>query len=237
MTDQVPIVLIPGLLCTSRLYAQQLPSLWQSGPVMVANHQHADSMAAIAGQILAAAPPRFALAGLSMGGYLAFEIMRQAPDRVSRLALLDTSARPDVPEKTRTRHEQVALARDGRLGEVVDTLYQGWAGPERRDDSALRQVVRQMAADTGPEAFARQQAAIMNRPDSRPGLGAIGCPVLVAVGADDQVTTPEHAQEIADGIRGSRLVVIPGSGHLSTLEQPDAVTKTLTEWRSWQAGA
>lgn len=233
MADQVPTVFIPGLLCSPRLYAGQLPALWRSGPVTVASHHHEDSMAALAGTILASAPARFALAGLSMGGYLAFEIMRQAPSRVSRLALLDTSARPDTPEKTQTRHEQIALAREGRLGEVVDALYPAWVGPARRDDPALRDVVRQMADETGPEGFARQQTAIMNRPDSRPGLAAIECPVLVAVGADDVITPPEHAQEIADAIPGSRLVTIGDCGHLSALEQPAAVTKALTDWLTW----
>ena len=232
MTLPLPTVLVPGLLCSPRLYAGQLPALWRYGPVTVASHHHEDSVAAIAGSILASAPPRFALAGLSMGGYLAFEIMRQAASRVDRLALLDTSARPDTAEQTRVRHEQIALARDGRLREVVDALYPRWTGPARRDDPALRRAVRQMADETGPEAFARQQTAIMNRPDSRPGLGAIGCPVLVVVGADDQITTPEHAREIADGIPGSRLAVIGDCGHLSALEQPDAVTKELTGWLS-----
>ena len=106
-----PTVLIPGLLCTPRLYAEQLPALWQFGPVVVANHQHDDDLAAIAGRILATAPPQFTLVGLSMGGYLAFEIMRQAGHRVTRLALLNTAAHPDTAEATQRRHDHIALAR------------------------------------------------------------------------------------------------------------------------------
>lgn len=232
MADQVPIVLIPGLLCSPRLYAEQLPALWRSGPVTVASHHGAGSIKEIASQVLASAPPRFSLAGLSMGGYVALEIMRQASDRVARLALIDTSARPDTPDKTQGRRDQIALAEAGRLGEVADGLYPRWVGPARRDDPALRSTVRQMADETGPEAFIRQQTAIMNRPDSRPGLGSIGCQALVAVGVDDEVTPLEHAQEMADGIPGARLLVIPDCGHLSTLEQPRIVTKALTAWLS-----
>src|ERR1700728_819240 len=110
-SDPLPVVLIPGLTCTARLYAEQVPALWQFGPVTIADHRRDDSMAAIARRILAAAPPRFALAGLSMGGYIAFEIMRQAPERVAKLALLDTGARPEVPERTAQRKPLIALAK------------------------------------------------------------------------------------------------------------------------------
>lgn len=235
--DQVSTVLIPGLLCTTRLYADQLPALWRLGPVMVASHHHDDSMAATAAHILSAAPPRFALAGLSMGGYLALEVMRQAPGRVSRLALLNTSARPDTAEQAARRREQVALAQAGRFQEVTDALWQRWVRPARRGDPALRAVIRQMANETGPDGFARQQAAIAGRPDSRPGLAAIRCPVLVMAGADDEVTTPEHAAEIADGIPGARLTVLGDCGHLSTLEQPAAVTRALAGWLADAVGS
>lgn len=228
----LPIVLVPGLLCSPRLYAEQLPALWRSGPVTVADHRHGDSMAAIAGQILATAPPRFALAGLSMGGYLAFEIMRQADHRVERLALLNTSAHPDTAEATSGRQEQIALANDGKLAEVVDVLSRRWVRAAARSDPALRRVIRQMAAETGPEAFARQQRAIMSRPDSRPGLAMIGCPTLVVSGTEDEVTVPAHAEEIASQIPRARLVMIGECGHLSTLEQPEAVTRALTGWLS-----
>lgn len=223
-------MLVPGLLCSPRLYAEQLPALWRFGPVTVASHHHDDSVAAIASRILDSAPARFGLVGLSMGGYLAFEIMRQAADRVSRLALLNTSARPDTAEQTQHRREQIALARDGRFTEVIEDLYPRWVRAARHDDVALRKVVHQMADETGPEAFTRQQTAIMNRPDSRGGLGAIDCPTLIVAGAEDEVTTPEHGAEMADGIPKARLVVVPECGHLSTLEQPVAVTHALMDW-------
>src|SRR5512133_2094151 len=219
MTEALPIVLVPGLLTSPRVYAEQLPALWQHGPVTIAHPTPDDTMAAIAARILADAPPRFALVGLSMGGYICFEILRQAPDRVDRLALLDTSAHPDTPELTRRRQAQIALARGGRLTDVA-----------RQGDPAVRALVRLMADETGPEAFVRQQRAIIGRPDSRPGLGAIGCPTLVLVGDGDQLTPPELSAEIADGIPGARLVVVAGSGHLSPLGPPEQVTKALVEW-------
>jgi pimeloyl-ACP methyl ester carboxylesterase len=229
-SGSLPIVLIPGLTCTPRLYAEQIPALWQFGPVTVADHRRYDNVAAIARRILAAAPPRFALAGLSMGGYIAFEIMRQAPERVAKLALLDTGARAETPEQTERRQAPLALARAGRYAEIADLAFPIYVHRDRHGDEALKRVVRTMAAETGVEAFLRQQQAIMSRPDSRPGLIAIKCPTLVLVGDGDEATPPELAREIAAGIPGARLVVIPQSGHLSTLEQPQAVTAALVGW-------
>jgi pimeloyl-ACP methyl ester carboxylesterase len=228
LSDPLPIVLVPGLLATARLYAEQIPELWRFGPVTVAMHTRDDSISAIARRILSAAPPKFALAGLSMGGYIAFEVMRQAPARVARLALLDTSARPDAPEQTEQRRAQIELARRGRLAEVSEVLFPRLVHAARRDDEILRRTVRLMTEEVGPDAFVRQQTAIMGRGDSRPGLAAIRCPTLVIVGDGDQLTPPERAAEISDGIPGAQLVTVPGSGHLSTLEQPRAVTQALT---------
>ena len=230
MTEALPIVLVPGLLTSPRLYANQLPTLWRHGPVTIADPTHDDTMAAIAGRILASAPPRFALAGLSMGGYICFEILRQAPDRVARLALLDTSARPDTPELTQRRQAQIALTRSGRFAEIADQQLPLLIHPSRHDDPAARELIRLMADETGPEAFIRQQQAIIGRVDSRPGLGAIGCPTLVLVGDSDRLTPPELSAEIAAAIPGARLVVVTGSGHLSPLDQPEQVTKALQEW-------
>src|ERR1700728_2933504 len=220
MSEPLPTLLLPGLLASARLYAPQLPSLWQFGPVMVADHRRDDSSAAIARRILSHAPPRFALVGLSMGGYIAFELLRQAPERVARLALLDTTARADAPEQKLRRGELIGLARAGRFDEIFDLAYPGLVHPDRHADEALRETVRCMAQDTGAEAFIRQQTAIMNRCDSRAGLAAIGCPTLVLVGDADQLTPPARAQEVAAGIRGARMVQVPASGHLSTLEPP-----------------
>jgi pimeloyl-ACP methyl ester carboxylesterase len=226
----LPIVLVPGLLCTARLYAEQIPALQRLGPVTVADHTRDDSMAAIAERILADAPPRFGLAGLSMGGYVAFEIVRQAPERVTRLALLSTSARLDPPQITERRRRQIALAQEGRFGAVADMQFPLLVHRSRLDDDGLETLVRLMADEIGAEAFVRQQTAIIGRADSRPDLAAIACPTLVVVGDGDELIAPENSVEIADGIPGARLVTVAECGHLSTLERPAQMTAALTEW-------
>lgn len=230
MGEPLPTVLIPGLVCTPRLYAEQIPALWRFGAVMVADHTRDDSMAGIARRILAAAPPRFALAGLSMGGYVCFEILRQSPERVAKLALLDTTARPDAPEQTEARKRQVELAQSGCFGEIARLLFPRFVAAARHGDRALEAIVRAMADDTGADAFVRQQTAIMNRIDSRPSLRRVACPTLVVVGGEDTLTPPDLATEMASIIPSARQVVIPDCGHLSTLEQPAAVTRALVDF-------
>jgi len=230
MQETLPTVLIPGLLCSPRLYAEQIPALWRFGPVVVADHTRDDSMSGLARRLLAHAPPQFALVGLSMGGYVAFEVQRQAPDRVAKLALLDTSARPDLPEQTEVRQRQIELARSGRFGQIAGMLFPRFVAASRHGDKALEAVVQTMAEETGAEAFVRQQTAVMQRVDSRPGLAAIRCPTLVVVGTEDTLTPPDRAAEMAAGIARARQVVVPDCGHLSTLEQPQAVTRALIEF-------
>lgn len=236
MTDPLPIVLVPGLIATPRLFAAQIPELWRFGPVTIADHTRDDSVGGVARRILAAAPPRFALAGLSMGGYIAFEIARQAPERIAKIALLDTSARPDTPEQVETRRAQIAIARSGRLAEIVDQLFPRLVHETRHGDEGLRAVVRQMADEVGADAFVLQQTAIMNRPDSRPSAAAIRCSTLVLVGDSDQITPPEWAEEMAGIIPGARLITVPRCGHLSTLERPGEVNRALDDWMRSPAG-
>jgi pimeloyl-ACP methyl ester carboxylesterase len=232
MREPLPIVLIPALYCSARLYADQIPALWDFGPVTVANHTMDDSIAQIARQILTHAPPRFALAGLSMGGYTALEIMRQAPDRVSRLALLDTSARADTPEATQARQASIALVRAQGFQAYLDQAWQIAVSPDRLKDEALRALYDKIAWDVGPDRFMRQQQAIGRRPDSRPHLAAISCPTMVLVGEQDVATPPHLADEMVAGIAGARLVGIPHCGHLSAIERPEAVTRALVTWLS-----
>jgi len=232
-SESLPVVLVPGLNCSARLYAEQIPALWQFGPVTVGDHRRDDSMAAIARRILADAPPRFALAGLSMGGYIAFEILRQAAARVAKLALLDTGAGAEVPERTAQRKPLIALAQQGRFAEITEDQFPLLVHRSRHGDTALKAQVRAMNQETGPEAYCRQQHAIMGRPDSRPGFAAISCPTLVLVGDEDQLTPPALAHEMAGGIPGAQLVVIPECGHLSTMERPQAVTQALLDWMCW----
>jgi pimeloyl-ACP methyl ester carboxylesterase len=233
MNEPLPILLVPGLNCSARLYAAQIPALWSHGPVMVADHRRDDTIAAIARRILAAAPPRFALVGLSMGGYISMEIVRQEPERVRRLALLDSNARADTPERSENRRGLIAMAQSGRFAAVADILFPMFVHRARHGDANLRALVRTMAEEIGPEAFVRQQTALINRVDARPYLKSIVCPTLVLVGDGDVQTPTELSQEIVDAIHGSRLVVVPDCGHLSTVEQPDAVNQALLDWLEW----
>jgi pimeloyl-ACP methyl ester carboxylesterase len=233
MKELLPIVLVPGLNCSARLYAEQIPALWPHGQVSVADHRHDDTIPAIARRILAAAAPRFSLVGLSMGGFIALEIMRQEPERVRRLALLDTNARSDTPERSENRRGLIAMAESGRFAAVADILFPMFVHRRRHGDANLRAVVRTMAEETGAEAFVRQQNALINRVDARPYLGSIKCPTLVLVGDGDVQTPEELSQEIVDAIHSARLVVVPDCGHLSTVEQPDAVNKALLDWLEW----
>lgn len=230
MPETLPILLVPGLNCSPRLYAAQMPALWAFGPVTVADHRQADSMEGIAAAVLRDAPPRFALVGLSMGGYVAMAIMRAAPERVARLALLDTGSRADTPQQTENRKRQIEIAAAGRFRDIPDLQWPLLVHKNRQHDEALKSVVVQMAEETGAQAFIRQQRAIAARPDSRPELSAIGCPTLILVGDGDQLTPPELSDEMNLLIPGSRLVVVSDCGHLSTLERPDAVTRALVNW-------
>jgi pimeloyl-ACP methyl ester carboxylesterase len=224
------LVLVPGLLCTAALWGRQIEALSEMAEITVADHTRHDSMEAIARSILAEAPARFALAGLSMGGYVAYEIVRQAPERVARLALLDTGSRADAPERAAARRELIATAEREGVRRAQEVLLPVLVHKDRLSDKALIEKVVQMAVDTGLDAFKRQQAAIMARPDNRPFLPSIKCPTLVLVGREDALTPVELSQEIAAGIPGARLEIVPHCGHLSTLEQPEAATRAMLAW-------
>lgn len=228
-----PLILIPGLLLTADLWRDQMRDLTDVADVSVAVEQtQHDSMAAIAVAILARAPARFALAGLSMGGYVALEIMRQAPERVTRLALLDTSARADTPEQIATRRGLIELAERGNFKGVTPRLLPMLVHPSRLGDKLLVERIMTQAAAVGRESFFRQQRAIMGRIDSRPYLRAIRCPTLVLCGREDQITPPDRHMEIAAGIPDSRLVVIENCGHLAPMERAERVTAELRRWLS-----
>lgn len=226
----LPIVLVPGLNCSARIYTGQIPPLWRFGPVTVANHTHGDSVAAIARDILANASAKFLLVGFSLGGYIAFEMFRQAPQRIAALALVDTSARPDAPAQTALRQQRIRQAQEGRFREVVAEQFPALVHPSRHADTALQRDYRRMADETGAELFVQHQRAIIQRADSRPDLGRIRCPTLVLVGDSDQIMPPDAAKEMAEAILGARLVVVPDCGHLAPIERPDAVCAALVEF-------
>ena len=230
MPTKMPLILLPGLLCDRALWEPQLAGLADIAEMTVGDLTHDDSMAGMAQSVLAAAPERFALAGLSMGGYASLEIMRQAPERVVRLALLDTSARPDTPEQTAQRRSLIGMCEAGEFKGVTPRLLPRWIHPSRVNDKALTETVMAMTARVGRDAFIRQQTAIMGRADSRPGLSRIQCPTLVLCGREDEATPVEAHREMAADIPNARLVIVPECGHLSTLERPEAVNTALRRW-------
>lgn len=230
MSDRTFLLLLPGLLCDAALWAPQRAALADIAETAVADLTRHDSVAGMAEAALAGAPDRFALAGLSMGGYVALEIIRRAPERVTRLALLDTSARPDSDEASRRRRGLIALSRAGRFKGVTPRLLPSLVHPDRLDDAPLTEVVMAMAERVGQAAFIRQQTAIMTRPDSRPGLPAIACPTLVLCGRDDTLTPPALSEEMAGAIPGATLELVESCGHLSTLERPEEVNRALHQW-------
>lgn len=230
------LLLLPGLLNTERLWEHQLEHLSDTVAPVVADLTGSDSIALLAADALAQVPgERFILAGLSMGGYVALEIMRQAPERVQALALLDTTARPDTQEATETRHRLMELA-ERDFPAVIDALMPRLVHPDRVDDAALRPVVEAMANDVGRNVFLRQQRAIMDRMDSRPYLPGIQCPTLVLCGREDAIAPVEIHEEMADAIPKASLVVIEHCGHLAPVERPEEVTRALKHWIASIAG-
>ena len=230
MTTRIPLLLLPGLLTDERLFAHQVAHLADLSQPVVANLGAGDSVAALAKAALERVPSGpFALAGLSMGGYVALEIMRMAPDRVRSLALLNTNARADSAESSENRRRLIALS-ERDFDAVFAALLPRLVHPERLADAALTGVLRAMARAVGPEVFRRHQQAIIARPDSRPHLAAITCPTLVVAGREDAIMPLEVSQEMATGIPGARLEVIERCGHVSSLEHPETVTALLRAW-------
>jgi pimeloyl-ACP methyl ester carboxylesterase len=225
----IPVVLVPGLLCSSEIFAAQIQRLWVFGPVTVASTLEGDRIESAAASILRDAPPRFALAGISMGGYLSLEIIRQAPSRVLKLALLDSSARPDTAEQTAARLRTLKRARTNftavALLELERLLH-----PRRRGDPDIVEINLRMARAVGLEGYERQLRIAVSRPDSRPFLGAIDVPTLVLVGDRDPLTPPDLSQEIVSAVRGAELTIVSDSGHLSPIEQPGQVSEALARW-------
>ena len=224
------LILLPGLLCDAALWQAQIDRFADRFEVTVADLTRDDSLRGMAGRVLAAAPERFALAGLSMGGYVAQEILREAPGRVTRAALLDTSARPDGPEQVERREALIKLAQTGKFKGVTPRLLPLLIHTDRLHDQALTGTVMAMAERVGQAAFVRQQRAILRRPDGRAALTRIACPTLVVCGRNDALTPLAYAEEIAAAVPDSRLVVIDGSGHLPALEQPEAVNQAFEDW-------
>jgi pimeloyl-ACP methyl ester carboxylesterase len=230
MTERIPLILLPGLLCDAALWRPQIEGLGTIVAPTVIDLSLDDSLGGMARRALAAAPPNFALAGLSMGGYVAQEVMRQAPERVLKLALLDTSARADTPEQTARRRGLIELSEKGEFKGVTPRLLPLLIHPARHEDKPLTELVMGMAEHVGKAAFLRQQKAIMGRPDGREDLRRVSCPTLVLCGRQDALTPLALHEEIAGLVPGAELTVIEDCGHLSTLEKPVSVTAALRHW-------
>lgn len=231
MSRDPVLLLLPGLLCDQRLWRDQVATLGATHRCVVADLTQDATLPAMAARALEAVPASapIALVGLSMGGYVAMEAMRQAPGRIVRLALMDTSARADTPEQAGRRRGLLALSRSGQFRGVTPRLLPQLLHPDNLA-GPLGEAVRDMAERVGRDAFARQQQAILARPDSRALLPGIAVPTLVAVGEADVLTPPDLAEEIASLIPGARLHRIPRTGHLPPMEEPEAVTALLHEW-------
>ncbi len=227
--SRIPLLLLPGLLCDARLWRDPAEALADVTTVHHADLTRDDSVAGMAARVLATAPPMFALAGLSMGGYVAFEILRQAPQRVTRLALLDTSARLDPPKRRAVRRAGLAMAASGRFAGATRKLLPQLVH-ESRVDSEIGLDVMAMAQRIGREAFLRQQRAIIDRPDSLPLLPAIAVPTLVGVGADDRMTLAEESRLLHERIPHAQLHVFARCGHLPPMEVPQETAAVLRDW-------
>jgi pimeloyl-ACP methyl ester carboxylesterase len=230
-TTSEPLILVPGLGADARMWAPQVAALRERAAIAVADDaMRRESIPAMAAAILAAAPPRFALAGASMGGYVALEVMRQAPVRVARLALLNTSARADSAEQKAARQALIAIAlRDGVDAAVAERLPLT-VHAARRCDAAFIRIFFDMQRDAGVDSYVRQMRAALGRADSRPLLPTIACPTLVIAGREDALLPLALSEEMAATIPDARLVVIDDCGHCANLEHPAAVNAALAAW-------
>ena len=225
-----PIVFLPGMMCDARLFAPQLDSLSRERAIMVAPMTLGERIEEIASNVLMSAPAKFALAGLSMGGIVAMEVIRRAPDRVTRLCLMDTNPMSETPQRAAEREPQIVGAKSGRLAEIMrDEMKPNYLapGPYRTEILAL---VMDMAEGLGPEVFVRQSRALQRRRDQQSTLRKIKCPTLVLCGEQDTLCPPKRHEFMAELIPYAQLCVIRDAGHLPTLEQPEVVIQVMREW-------
>lgn len=218
------------MMCDARLFGPQIAAFGRSRAIHVPPMGGHDSMAALAAEVLAHAPPRFAMAGLSMGGILAMEIVAQAPERVERLALMDTNPRAELPEVKAGRAPQIEAARQGHLREVMrDEMKPNYLadGPGKQ---TVLDLCMDMAKDLGPQAFVNQSLALRDRPDQQVTLRRVDVPTLILCGAEDRLCPVERHELMHALIPGSTLTIIDGAGHLPVLEQPKETTAALARW-------
>ncbi len=223
-------ILVPPLLCSPLVYNPIIDVAWTHGSVTVADTRHDDTVAGMAARLLREAPEEFALLGTSMGGYVALDVIRQAPRRVRALALVSTSARRDTPEQLASRQHQSRLVEAGDFERLVDMAFPGVVAEQHETDPTLLGIWRATAHAVGARVFLRQQQAVMGRADARDLLSAIDCPTTVIHGKDDRLIPVEMGEEIARTIPGAELVTIEDAGHFVFVEQPEAVASAVADF-------
>lgn len=225
------LILIPGLAGDAVMWQAQMAALPAGWRAVVSDvHTHNDSIAAMAAALLAEHEGELVLCGTSMGGIIAMEAVRQAPQRIKGLALLGTNARPETDEMRDLRESAIELFDAGRAAEVIEPNVALAFHPRQAADPALAQAYLGFVLKAGARQLARQNRAIISRPDARSHLQQVRCPTLVMCGEDDQLTPPECSREIASLIAGARLVMVPQCGHMLTMEQPAIVNAALLAW-------
>lgn len=225
------LVLIPGLLNDAELWAKQVPMLDDLvDRIVIPDTTAHENIRDIAAQVLAETEGALAVAGLSMGGYVALEILRQAPQRIERLALLDTSARQDSDDQRRRRTGLIELADKGKFKGVTPRLLPMLVHKSRLEDESVTRPIFDMAARIGKDGFIRQQKAILSRDDSRDLLASVSVPVLVMCGRDDQLTPVALSEEMAAAIPHADLRIVDDCGHLPALEKPELCGEALRDW-------
>lgn len=229
MTDVGDLILIPGMMCDARLFAPQIAVLQDSMRIFVPLPVSAPNMAQLAEEVLADAPDRFALGGVSMGGILAMEIIRQAPQRVTHLALIDTNPFAERDEVKARRTPQMDAVRDGRLAAVMRDEMKPSYFTHRADNADLLDLTMAMATDLGPDAFIAQSLALRDRPDYEATLRHVTCSTLILCGRHDQLCPVERHEAMKAMIPHARLCIVEEAGHLPTIETPGIVTTALQE--------
>ncbi|MED3726324.1 alpha/beta hydrolase [Priestia filamentosa] len=228
---KTPLILIPGTLCDNRLWGHQRRYLSDIAEVNICEVTKGDSISSLAHSILEKAPEKFALAGLSLGGIISLEIMRLAPERVIKLALLDTNPNPPHPDQIATWERFINMANNGQFLDITIThLLPILIHPDRKKDETLVSTIIDMARQIGKDGYINQLKAVMTRSDQRSILSTIACPTIVLVGKEDMVCPVHMSEFLTESIPTARLEIVDYSGHLITLEQPEKVSALLRGW-------
>ena len=231
--QHLPLVFAPGLMCNARLFEAQADHFKNERDIVYADFSIDDSVESMTRRLLEIAPERFVLAGLSMGGIVAFEVVRQAADRLAGLVLMNTTPFSASPARKKERLAQIDRVNAGHLKTVVmEELKPNYLGVNTKEDKELLNVIYGMAESLGPEVFVRQCNATMHHPDSTETLTQVSCPTLLICGDEDEICPPDFHEIMQAGIPNAKLSVLPNCGHLSTMEAPDAVNALLADFLS-----